>query len=49
MTDSEIIFMCLLIPVCYVLAYVAGKCNLLFVICKMFEEKLEKYQEDSDD
>lgn len=49
MIDSEIIFMCLLIPVAYVLAYIAGKCNLLFVICKMFEEKLEKYQEDSDD
>ena len=43
MTDFEMVFMCLLIPVSFVMAYIAGKGDLLFVSCKMLEEKLEEY------
>lgn len=47
----EYIFACLLIPIMYVFAYIAGKHDLLNIICKMLEEKakeLEKSMEKED-
>lgn len=38
----ETLICCMLIPVGYVLAYIAGKYDLLFVICKILEEKLKE-------
>ena len=45
MTEFENFIACLLIPVAYVLTYIAGKYNLLHIICKMLEERVEKYNE----
>lgn len=47
MTDFDIAFMCFFIPISYVIVYMAGKGDLLFVACKMLQEQLEKYQERS--
>lgn len=40
MTEFEIILIALLIPMCYVLAYVAGRMNLIELVLKMTKEKL---------
>ena len=38
MSEFEYVILCLLIPLVYVLAYIAGKYDILTVICKMLEE-----------
>lgn len=38
----ENLMCCMLIPVGYVFTYIAGKYDLLFVICKILEEKLKE-------
>lgn len=45
MNDLDIILGCLLIPIAYVLTYIAGKYDFLSLICKMLEEKVKEYEE----
>lgn len=45
MSDFEMVLISLLIPISYVLIYIAGKYDVLSVICKMLEEKAKKYTE----
>ena len=45
MNEFEYILCCLLIPLVYVTTYIAGKYDLLFIICKMLEEKLKEYKD----
>ncbi len=45
MTDFETVVICLLIPVAYVFAYIAGKCDFLNVVCLMMAEYTKKMQE----
>lgn len=35
--------MCLLIPISYVLIYIAGKYDFLNLVCKMLEEKVKEF------
>ena len=46
MKDFEYLLMCFLVPVMYVMTYIAGKYDLLSILCKMLEEKAEKIKED---
>ena len=46
MKDFEYLLMCFLVPVAYVMTYIAGKYDLLSILCKMLEEKEEKIEED---
>ncbi len=39
MTDFEMILACLLIPAAYVCIYIAGKYDMIALICKMFERR----------
>ena len=45
MSDFEMMLTCLLVPVSYVLIYIAGKYDVLNLICKMLEEKVNEYIE----
>lgn len=45
MKDFEYLLMCFLVPVMYVMTYIAGKYDLLSILCKMLEEKSEKIKE----
>lgn len=38
MNDFEMIMCCLLVPVAYVLIYIAGRYNVLALVCKALEE-----------
>lgn len=49
MSEFEYVLCCLLIPVIYVLIYIAGKYDILSLICKMLEEQVKKYKENEDD
>ena len=49
MSDFETILLCLIIPFIYVFVYIAGKYDLLYLVCKMLEEKCKKYMENNDD
>lgn len=49
MSDLEIVLLCLIIPVSYVLTYIAGKYDLLQVIANMLHEELEKLNEREDE
>lgn len=49
MTDFEIILCSLIIPIFYVLAYIAGKYDLINLICQMLAEQCKKYMEDNND
>ena len=49
MTDFEMILCCLLVPVAYVLIYIAGKYDLIMLICKILQEYCEKYSEKEGD
>lgn len=39
MTDFELFLACLLIPAAYAVIYIAGRYNMLLLICKMLERK----------
>ena len=43
MTDFEEILCCVLIPIAYVISYIAGKYDILTLVCKMLEEKAKEY------
>ena len=45
MSEFEYILACLLIPITYVFIYIAGKYDMMLLICKMLEEKLKEYKE----
>ena len=45
MTDFENVLCCILIPLVYVLAYLAGKCDFLNVVCLMMQEQMKKLEE----
>ena len=45
MSDLEIVLLCLIIPVSYVLTYIAGKYDLLKLVANMLQEELEKLNE----
>ena len=49
MTDFEMFLCCLLVPVAYVLIYIAGKYDLIMLICKMLQEYCEKYSDKEGD
>lgn len=49
MSDFEMVLICLLIPLDYVLIYIAGKYDVLSVICRMLEQKAKKYIERNKD
>ena len=48
MTDFEMFLCCLLIPIVYVLTYIAGKYNLINLICQMLAEQCKKYNQKGD-
>ena len=48
MSEFEYIMACLLIPIVYVVTYIAGKYDLITLICKMLERKCEEYLERND-
>lgn len=45
MTDFELLLACLLIPMAYVVIYIAGKYDILNLICEMFERKCKEFKE----
>ena len=45
MTDFEYILLCLLIPVAYVVTYIAGKRDILGQVCQAIEEKVEELKQ----
>lgn len=49
MSESENILVCLLVPIVYVLTYIAGKYDVLSVICMILAEKAEKYLKEKED
>lgn len=44
MTDFELLLACLLIPAAYVVIYIAGKYDMVTLICKMFERKCKEFE-----
>lgn len=42
MTDFETVLACLLIPVAYVLIYICGKYDILSLIAKTLQQKVEE-------
>ena len=46
MSDFEMFICCLLIPAAYVLTYIAGKYDVIGIVIKMFEEKIEDLKKD---
>lgn len=46
MADFEYLLVALLIPALYVMVYIAGKYDLLALICKMLEERLKEIEEE---
>lgn len=46
MSEFEYILTCFLTPVVYVITYIAGKYDILSLICKMLEEKAKEYGEE---
>ena len=46
MAELDYILICFFIPIVYVVTYIAGKYNLLFMVCKMLEETLQKYTDE---
>lgn len=49
MSDFETVLLCFLIPVMYVLTYIAGRCDFLSVICAMIEDKAKQFAKDLED
>ena len=45
MNDFETILMCFLVPIVYIVTYIAGKYDILTLICQMFEEECKKRKE----
>ena len=45
MSVFETVFLCLTIPLVYVFAYLAGKCDFLNVVCLMMRERAKQLEE----
>lgn len=45
MTDLEFVMCCVLIPVAFIVTYVAGKRDVLGLFCEMLQEKVAEWQE----
>lgn len=45
MSDIELLLACLLIPMAYVVVYIAGKYDMLSLICKMLERRWKEIKE----
>ena len=45
MSDFETVLYCILIPVAFIVTYIAGKNDILRAFCKMIEEKTEELHE----
>lgn len=45
MSDIELLLACLLIPMAYVVVYIAGKYDMLALICKMLESRWKEIKE----
>lgn len=48
MSDLELLLACLMIPAAYVIIYVAGKYDMVTMICKMLESKCKKIAAQAD-
>jgi len=42
MSDFEMFIACLIIPIAYIITYIAGKYDILYQICKMLESSLKR-------
>lgn len=42
MSDFETVLICLIVPVAYVLIYIAGKYDILSIMAKILQEKIEE-------
>ena len=49
MREFEYVLIALLIPAVYILTYIAGKYDLLTLICNMLQEKLQEFNQGRDD
>lgn len=49
MTTFEQLICCLLIPIEYVLIYIAGKYDFIGLVCRMLEEKTKELEAKKDD
>lgn len=49
MSEFEYVLVAFLVPVVYVLTYIAGKYDLLALICNMLQEKLEEFNQGRDE
>lgn len=45
MTDFEMFFACLIVPIAYIVTYIAGKYDILYQICKLLESSLKRIRE----
>lgn len=45
MSDFENVLLCFLVPIIYILIYIAGKYDILNLICQMLEENCKEYKE----
>lgn len=48
MTEFEYVLACLMIPVAYVLIYIAGKHDFLNLVCRMLEEKAKELKQEDE-
>ena len=48
MTDFELFLACLLIPAAYAVIYIAGKYDMLALICKMLERKCKEIEQEEE-
>ena len=49
MTDFEQLLIGLLVPCFYVIIYIAGKYDILGLVCKMLEERWTEYKKEGKD
>lgn len=45
MNNFEAVLMCFLVPIVYIVTYIAGKYDILTLICQMLEEECKKRKE----
>ena len=45
MSEFEHVLLCFLIPIAYIVTYIAGKYDVISQICWMLEESFKKYKD----
>ena len=45
MNDFEYVLLCFLVPIAYVVTYIAGKYDIVSLLCKRLEEAVKEYSE----